>query len=361
MKLLTHISLPIVFFALLSFASCKKDDSDKENTTPDTATLQGQILTDFTKNIAEANLTDLSVKASLLNDAIMAFVAGPSQAGLQSVQQNWYATRVSWEQSEAFLFGPVATLELDPAIDSWPVNFVDIDNVINDSTNEFTQGFIDSLDPTLKGFHPIEYLAFGVNGQRAFSELTPRQNQYFAALGAHLKRITAQMIHEWKADGGNYSGNVYGAGQAGSHYTSQKEALLEIANSMIGIIDEVGSGKIEEPFVTKNAALEESPFAQNSWTDFKYNITGSRNVYMGKFATQGKGITDFVKLYNKSLDLQIQQKLDAAILNIAAYTTPFGISIMNEPSAVQATQTQLADLKTLLETQLIPLIQQHAK
>lgn len=353
--------IPLSFLVAASVAvlvvSCKKDNE----TTTDNSTSAGVVLSDFTKNIAEANLTDLSVKASLLNDAITAFVASPSQGGLQSIQQNWYATRVSWEQSEAFLFGPVATMELDPAIDSWPVNFVDIDSVINNNGNVFTDSFIDSLDATLKGFHPIEYLAFGENGQRDFSSLSARQKEFLVALGAHLKRVTAKMIFEWKADGGNYSGQVSGAGQSGSQYASQKEAVLEIVNAMIGIIDEVGSGKIEEPFVAKDPSLEESPFAKNSWVDFKNNLTGAKNVYIGKYNIEGKGLKDLVQQYNKSLDLQIQQKLDAAILNLGSYTTPFGQSIIDQPAAVQATQTQLADLKDLLETQLIPLIQQNVK
>jgi putative iron-regulated protein len=357
MKKFIPLTLLVAASAVMLVVSCKKDNE----TTADTTTTPGVVLNDFTKNIAEANLTDLSAKASLLNDAIVTFVASPSQSGLQNIQQNWYATRVSWEQSEAFLFGPVATMELDPAIDSWPVNFVDIDSVINNNGNVFTESFIDSLDPTLKGFHPIEYLAFGENGQRDYTSLTARQKEYFVALGAHLKRVTAQMINEWKADGGNYSGQVKGAGQSGSQYTSQKEALLEIANAMIGIIDEVGSGKIEEPFATKDASLEESPFAKNSWTDFKNNLTGAKNVYMGKYLLEGKGMKDLVQQYNKSLDLQIQQKLDAAIQNLGSYTTPFGESIINQPAAVLATQTQLADLKDLLENELIPLIQHNVK
>lgn len=354
--------IPLSFMLLASgailFVGCKKDSNE---TTADTSSVPGSVLNDFTRNVAEPNLTDLSVKAALLDDAIVAFVANPSSGGLLTIRQNWYDTRVAWELSEAFLFGPVATMDLDPAIDSWPVNFVDIDSVINNNGNVFTQSFIDSLDPTLKGFHPIEYLAFGENGQRDYTSLTARQKEYMVALGAQLKRVTAQMIHEWKADGGNYSGQVSGAGQSGSRYVSQKEAMLEIANSMIGIIEEVGTGKIQEPFANKDASLEESPFAKNSWTDFRYNITGAKNVYMGKYTVQGKGMKDFVQLYNKSLDLQIQQKMDAAVQNLASYTTPFGESILNQPAAIVATQAQLADLKNLLETQLVPLIQQHVK
>jgi putative iron-regulated protein len=358
MKKFIQLSFVLLASGAILFTACKKD---KDEATADTSSTPGIVLNDFTKNIAEANLTDLASKASLLNDAISAFVASPSSAGLQSVQQNWYATRTIWEQSEAFLFGPVATMELDPAIDSWPVNFVDIDSVINNNGNVFTESFIDSLNPTLKGFHPIEYLAFGQNGNRDYTTLTARQKEYMLALGSHLKRITAQMIFEWKADGGNYSGHVKGAGQSGSQFATQQEAVLEIANGIIGIIDEVGSGKIEEPFATKDATLEESPFAKNSWTDFKNNLTGAKNVYMGKYLLEGKGMKDLVQQYNKSLDLQIQQKLDAAIQNLGSYTTPFGESIINQPAAVLATQTQLADLKDLLENELIPLIQHNVK
>jgi putative iron-regulated protein len=356
MKRLTHF---MFYFAVLTsvVSSCKKDTE----TAADTSTVQGEILNDFTTNIAIPNLTALSKDAETLNTSIQAFVSAPTQGGLLDVQQKWYATRVTWELSEAFLFGPVATLDLDPSIDSWPVNFVDIDSVISNQANVFTVSFMDSLESTLKGFHPIEYLIFGNKGQRNATDLSARQLDYLAALGAHIKRVTAQMIFEWKADGGNFGSHISGAGQAGSQYSSQKEALLEIANAMIGIIDEVGSGKIEEPLFAKDPSLEESPFSQNSWTDFTNNIRGARNVYTGKYVVQGKGLTSFVNQYNKSLDLQIQQKLDACIANLAAHTVPFGTSIINQPSAVQATQSQLSDLKDVLENQLIPLIQQQAK
>ena len=36
-----------------------------------------------------------------------------------------------WEQSEAFLFGPVDILGLDPNMDSWPLDQVAIVNILN--------------------------------------------------------------------------------------------------------------------------------------------------------------------------------------------------------------------------------------
>lgn len=352
--------LALTLTAALTLSACKKDDEENKVTAID-ETLQARVLADFSANIAIANLADLSGKAAELDVAIAAFAASPSEMTLEAAQQKWYTTRIAWEQSEAFLFGPVATMELDPAIDSWPVNFVDIDSVISGNAS-YTEAFMDSLNPTLKGFHPIEYLLFGANGTRKYDELSTRQKEYLTALSLHLKTITAKMNHEWMVSGGNYATQVSAAGTAAStEFASQKEAILEITNAMIGIVDEVGGGKIEEPFLAKDPSLEESPFSKNSWTDFKNNLIGVRNVYTGKYAAQGASISDWVKQYNKSLDTRILQRIDASVSNLAAYTTPFGEAIISQSANVQATQTILADLKTIMEEELIPLIQQHVK
>lgn len=345
---------------LLVMGACKKD---KEETTllPVNNTIAAKVLADFSTNIAIANLEDLNSKASELDVAVNAFVNSPSDASLQTAQQKWYSTRIAWEQSEAFLFGPVATMELDPAIDSWPVNFVDIDSVIS-GNDTYSESFIDSLNPTLKGFHPIEYLLFGKNGARKFDELSTKEKNYLVALSLHLKTITAKMHHEWVVSGGNYATQVSAAGtSASTEFATQKEAMLEIANGIIGIVDEVGGGKIEDPFVSKDPSQEESPFSKNSWADFKNNIIGVRNVYTGKYSAQGTSMSDWVKLYNKSLDTKIQQRIEAAINNLGAYTTPFGEAILNQPANIQATQTVLNDLKTTMEEELIPLIQQYVQ
>lgn len=352
--------LIVTLTILLVISACKKSDNNDTNTVVD-ATLTGKVLGHFATNVATANLLDLQNRAAELDAAIIAFVASPNQSGLDAAKQKWYATRIAWEQSEAFLFGPVATKELDPAIDSWPVNFVDIDSVIA-GNSVYSNAFMDSLNPTLKGFHPIEYLLFGTNGTRQFSELSQRQLQYLLALSAHLKRITAQMHEEWSVSGGNYATQVSAAGTAASQeFATQKDAVLEVVNAMIGIVDEVGNGKIQEPFAAQNPGLEESPFSANSWTDFKNNIAGVRNVYTGQYGTAGTSLSDWVKQYNKSLDTKIAQKIDAVVSNMNTYTMPFGQAIINQPSSIAATQGLLNDLKNTLESELVPLVQQHLK
>lgn len=344
-----------VLLVAASVTACKKSN---EEATPVASAEPKQVFSAFSNSIVINNLRDLKTNALALDGAIELFIATPSETTLSAAQQKWYSTRIAWEQSEAFLFGPVATKELDPAIDSWPVNFVDIDSLINNETT-FSDAFMDSLNPNLKGFHPIEYLLFGNNKSRKFNELSTKQLSYLSALGKHLSRITTQMLWEWDIAGGNYGNLVITAGEASNtEFPSQEEAMLAIASGMLDIVEEVGAGKIGEPFVAKDASLEESPFAMNSWADFTNNMIGVRNVYTGTYNTQVIGVSNWVSAHNKSLDARIRQKIDAAVSNLQAYSTPFGQAILSQPASVNATQQVLNDLKTVLEDELIPLIQQ---
>ncbi len=63
------------------------------------------------------------------------------------------------ESSEAFLFGPVDSLGIDPMLDTWPLNKLDLDNVLN-SNRAITVDFVRALGTNVQGFHTIEYLLF---------------------------------------------------------------------------------------------------------------------------------------------------------------------------------------------------------
>ena len=75
------------------------------------------------------------------------------------VSEGWDEARKYWESSEGFLWGPIDTEGYDPKLDDWPVNKVDLDNILADANVDLgNQGVIDQLETTVKGFHTIEYL-----------------------------------------------------------------------------------------------------------------------------------------------------------------------------------------------------------
>ena len=113
-------------------------------------------------------MINLKDKNTALNNAVKAFVAHPTNEGFEACADAWLAAREPWEQSESFLFGPVADKGLDPNMDSWPLDQVGIVNILN--SQDFNQlswegeydeesEIIESAQ-SLRGFHTLEYLVF---------------------------------------------------------------------------------------------------------------------------------------------------------------------------------------------------------
>lgn len=349
----------VLSYLILALSSCKKDETLNPEKTSDE--LVTQILADFGTVVAEPTYSNLHAKAVFLAASLEILKSNPTAENLTASQNLWFATRTAWEQSECMLFGPVATEGLDPAIDTWPVSQNEVDSLLQSSAQLGTAQ-IDELGNGLKGFHPVEYLLFGQARTRKISDLSSRQLEYLAALGQHLIEKTEAMHHGWMASGGNYSNELAQSGRGSQTFATRQDGLLEIAHAITGIISEVGEAKIQEPFAAKDSLLEESPFALNSWNDFKDNLLGAKNTYMGTvLGNNATSIHQFVKKHNASLDLQIQQGFDQAIGNLTGFTVPFGRAIFSQPSQIQATQANLSNLKDQLESQMIPLIQLHVK
>lgn len=84
----------------------------------------------LSSNVIQKTYNDLSDKSEKLYLAIDKFNKTTDDLNLADCKALWKSTRQSWEQSEGFLFGPVATNNIDPRIDTWPVNYVDLDSVL---------------------------------------------------------------------------------------------------------------------------------------------------------------------------------------------------------------------------------------
>lgn len=344
--------------ALFAFTAC----DDNEGTSRIDTTLNSEIFNDFASNIAQATYADLAGKTSTLYDQVLALETdGATNAELEACRATWKSARQSWEQSESFLFGPVSTDNIDPRIDTWPVNFTDLDAQL-DSDAEFTEEYIDNLEDALKGFHPIEYLIFGEGGSKTADQLSARDIEYLKGLALNLKTLTGELDESWDpSTSSNYTAVFTSAGNGSSEYPTQLTAFEELVNAMAGICDEVANGKIGEVYTAQDPSLEESPFAKNSITDFTNNIKGVQNVYMGKYSADGKGLEDVVRAYNLQLDSDIKLKISTAIESLGKVTVPFGEAIATQKTQVQNAIEAINALKTALEDDLLPFVREHAK
>ncbi len=331
--------------------SCKDDDPITPDTKYDTQ------LENVAKDVILKTYEELYHRAEALHTSLAQLQTNGTQPNLETARQAWRNARQPWEQSEGFLFGPVDQQGIDPAIDSWPVNETDLDAVLN-SAQVLTKTYIDGLDGTLKGFHTIEYLIFGLDGNKVVTDFTPRQFEYLTACSESLVGSTEQLYHSWKPEEENFIGNILRAGEAGeSIYPSQKAALQEIITGLIVIADEVANGKIFTPLSQQDVTLEESRFSANSKQDFADNIRSIQNVYLGQYLTaDGPGISDIIASKNKTIDNQVKTLITESIAAIEAIDGTFTSAIFNSPQSIQAAQTKVRDLQQLLESDVLNII-----
>ena len=350
------LAITLVLLVQLGMTSCSNNSGE---TADSNAPLYKQVLTNVSQDVITKTYKDMNDNATTLVTAVANFTIG-DEAELTTIKNAWMATRAPWEKSEGFLYGPVDTEGIDPAIDSWPVNVNDI-NAILSSANPITATLLENNNEA-RGFHTIEYFVWGLNGTKTASDFTAREIEYLTAASQNLQSKTLQLYNGWLASQGNYGNYFVTAGEGGNPvYTYQKTALLELIDGIITIADEVGNGKIETP-LNGNAGgpkpeAEESRFSNNSKLDFANNIRSMQSIYLGDYnSIDGKGLTDVVALKNATIDATAKAKITAAISAIEAIPNTFTDAITNNRPAVQNAQTKVNELQVYLDGTVKPLI-----
>jgi putative iron-regulated protein len=352
-----HISkqanrISLIIASTLTFLGCWESTSEPVHTDIEAT----QVLTDIGTKVIFATYQDLELKAGILADAVAKLKVSKSELDLASAKQAWIDARRPWEQSEAFLFGPVASKGIDPSIDSWPVNKTDLDGVLS-SDAALTKDYIDAQEGTLKGFHTMEYLLFGPTNNKSADKFSNREMEYLVAVTLSFKGAVALLSKSWDPASGNYLDTLTKAGKGSVVFGSQKSALQELVNGMIGICDEVATGKIADPFSQGNRALEESQFSDNSNFDFADNIRSVQNIYLGHiYTTTGNGLGVIISAINPALNIRLTSEIESAISSIGDMTPTFGEAISNNKNKVTEAQNAILKLKATLESDVLPLV-----
>ena len=340
--------------SLLLVAGCG-DDSDAP-TGPAAAEFDFvPILNNFTDNVVIATYADLDERAGELLAAIEALSSDPTAGNLSAARDAWVATRIPWEASEGFLFGPVDFNGYDPSLDSWPVNRTDLDGVLA-SDNDLTTAYVGGLDGTLKGFHTIEYLLFDEGGSKTAADFTEREFAYLIATTQDLQATASALHNSWIPSGGNFGQKVRDAGNGSDAYPSAQSAVQEMVNGMIGICDEVANGKIADPFVENDPRLVESQFSFNSIADFQNNIRSVQHVYTGDYAGTGEGLDEFIRQADADLDQRLKREIQTAIDEIGNIQQPFRDAIASDRDQIETAQAAVAKVQQTLEEDILPLV-----
>ena len=339
----------------ISLSSCEKS-SNNSVTTDKEAALQ-QVVAPYVNNtviatysaMADAGLTLLEQTQQILAkvEAQEDYSQLMAEAGT-----SWRLMRKHWEQSEAFLFGPASAHNIDPHIDSWPLDFNAMNGLLNDAVRmkrieEEGGAYVgDILGDGLKGFHAAEYLLFESvetegraigTGKTHADNLTHAEAVYLLGIIEDLVQQSILLEYCWRGDVSaekmqvledgevdvfedNYGHQMMNAGKPGSIYVSYQEVAEEIIAGAVDIAGEVANLKLGNPYISNTPEQRdyiESPYSCTSTIDFADNIRSIQHAYCG--AQEGDAsISDYVRKQDASLDKKVRQAIDAAIAAIDA-------------------------------------------
>ncbi|MDE6446688.1 MAG: peptidase M75 [Muribaculaceae bacterium] len=131
------------------------------------------IVTNYVDAVVLPTYKSLKERNAALLSAVQFLSANRTDAAFEAACRAWLSSREPWEKSEAFLFGPVDALGLDPNMDSWPLDQDAIVNHLKSGVfNDLDWSDSDSDDTieavqNIRGFHTLEFLLFKDGKPRA--------------------------------------------------------------------------------------------------------------------------------------------------------------------------------------------------
>ena len=275
-----------------------------------------KVLENIVDNVIVPTYTSLADNTEALEKTLNGLTVNTiTQAQINTACEEFKAARQYWERSEAFLMGAASDFDIDPTIDSWPLNRTLL-------LNYFNSGMNDEMleDASILGFHALEFILFrdgkprkvaefqGKDTYKNFENITGAQELTYAqTICTLLKNRTFQLQVAWDgganasrlavvkaaglkyttANGLSFGDNLKKAGVSGgkSNFATLKAAVAQVLSndegSCVGISNEVGTAKIANPFANGDVSYVESPYSYNSIPDFRDNIRSIRNIWLG--------------------------------------------------------------------------------
>ena len=320
-----------------------------------------KVLETLVSNVIVPTYTKLADETEALESTLNGLTVNTiTQAQINSACDDFKQARKYWEQSEAFLMGAASDFDVDPTIDSWPLNRTLLLSYFNNGMNEEMLE-----DATILGFHALEFILFRDGQPRKVAELQgndtyknfenvsgAKELAYAQTICKLLKERCFQLQCAWDGGSNNsrlsvvkaagldyqtekglsYADNLIKAGVSGSNstFTSLKSVIAQVLSndegSCVAIANEVGTAKIANPFSAGDVSYVESPYSYNSITDFRDNIRSIRNVWLGstdKTANDYSFHTFFASVKSEAVNKKVENGYVAAIEAISNMPSPF--------------------------------------
>lgn len=319
-------------------------------------------------DIAHATYADSLKTAKDLKAAVAALVAKPGDDTLAKARSAWIASRVPYQQSEAFRFGNPIVDEWEGKVNAWPldeglIDYVDAAaygasdenplakaNVIANKTLTVGGKTIDASKITKEllaeklheaggveanvatGYHAIEFLLWGQDlngtgpgaGDRKATDFSKanctngncdRRVAYLTAATDLLIDDLEEMVKAWAAKG-----------EARASIAKDKDNGLARILTGLGSLSygELAGERMKLGLMLHDPEEEHDCFSDNTHNSHYYDQIGMVNVYTGTYkrvdgsVVKGASLAEFVAARDADLDAKVQAALKTSTTALAA-------------------------------------------
>lgn len=234
MKKIQKMALAFMMGGLaLCFASCSSDDDStfdlpkvgQATTTINSSDLAMQKTTKaYVENVVYPTYQALAKNSRELYNTCSALYkaaeAGTmTQSQIDAACEAFKNARREWERSEAFLYGSASDNNIDPHIDSWPLDHEGLVSVLTNASliagfkSETPEKFVsekNELFQSVLGFHGMEFVLFREGKNRTVSAFKANETEegmtsvkgidelaFLAAVAGDVKNMTAMLEFTW--------------------------------------------------------------------------------------------------------------------------------------------------------------------
>ena len=234
MKKIQKMALSFMMGGLaLCFASCSSDDDStfdlpevgQATTTINSSDLAMQKTTKaYVENVVYPTYQALAKNSRELYNTCSALYkaaeAGTmTQSQINAACEAFKNARREWERSEAFLYGSASDNNIDPHIDSWPLDHEGLVSVLTNASliagfkSETPEKFVsekNELFQSVLGFHGMEFVLFREGKNRTVSAFKANETEegmtsvkgidelaFLAAVAGDVKNMTAMLEFTW--------------------------------------------------------------------------------------------------------------------------------------------------------------------
>ena len=235
MKKIQKFVMAFLFGAMtIGFTACSSDNGGETFDLPEVGQATTSVSTsdkemqkvtkNYVQNVVYPTYQALAANARTLYGAAQALYqaaeAGTmTQSHIDAACEAFKDTRREWERSEAFLFGSAERNQLDPHIDSWPLDRDELEKALKNQTliagfkSENPAKFVSEHNTEFQsvlGFHGMEFVLFRNGAHRTAEALKANDTDegvtsvkgidelaFLQAVAADVRNITALLEFTW--------------------------------------------------------------------------------------------------------------------------------------------------------------------